>query len=275
MTKSALAAELLRCGLRRYWQASQAYVRNAVTLQVQKVGDAPFGRSHLGGAADLPQDWRWPVRGDTPLSLIAQINFADCQGFDMNSALPERGMLYVFYDCADGGWGSEPQDRDGFRVWYYDGDRAFLRRQENPAGQGFPTAALRCGRRWEIPDRECWLMRDYWWEDFENIAWWERWDKFTGEKRHKLLGHSDNIQGAMELQCQLASHGIPYRAAGAQQEEALTAGAADWVLLLQVDSDERCAMRWGRGTGRFYVWIRKQDLAARDFSRCWVVVQSA
>lgn len=275
MTKSALAAELLRCGLRRYWQASQAYVRNAVTLQVQQVGDAPFGRSHLGGAADMPHTWPWPYRGDAPLSLIAQINFADCQGFDMNGVLPESGMLYVFYDCADGGWGSEPKDRDGFCVWYYDGDRAFLRRRENPAGQGFPAAALQCGRRWEVPDRECWLMRDYWWEDYENVAWWERWGKFTGEKRHKLLGHSDNIQGAMELQCQLAGHGIPYRTAALPEDVALTAGAADWLLLLQVDSDARCAMRWGRGNGRLYVWIRRQDLAARDFSRCWLVVQSS
>lgn len=275
MTKSALEAELLRCGLRRYWQAAQVYVRNAVTLTAQVVDEVPFGRSHLGGAADLPLDWAWPMRGDTPLSLVAQINFADCQGFDMNSVLPECGMLYFFYDCVDGGWGSEPQDRDGFRVWFYDGDRAFLLRRYAPEGWNFPAAALQCGRRWEIPDRECWLMRDYWWEDFENVAWWERWDKFTGEKRHKLLGHSDNIQGAMELQCQLASHGIPYRAATASQlEESFTAGAADWLLLLQIDSDDRCAMHW-HGNGRLYVWIRRQDLAARDFSRCWVVLQSA
>lgn len=272
MMKSALEAELLRCGLRRYWQASCVFVRNAVTLTVQGVGDAPFGRSHLGGAADLPRVWAWPYRGDMPLSLVAQINFAECKGFDMNGMLPEQGMLYVFYDCEDGGWGSEPGDGDGFCVWYYDGDRSFLRRHDVPEGQGFPAAALQFGRRWEIPDRECWLMRDYWWEDFENVAWWERWDKFSGEKRHKLLGHSDNIQGAMEPQCQLASHGIPYRPATAQQEEVLTAGAADWVLLLQVDSDARCAMQWGNN-GRLYVWIRKQDLAARDFSRCWVVLQ--
>ena len=276
MTKSALEAELLRCGLRRYWQAAQVYVRNAVTLTAQVVDEVPFGRSHLGGAADLPLDWAWPMRGDTPLSLVAQINFADCQGFDMNSVLPERGMLYFFYDCVDSGWGSEPQDRDGFRVWFYDGDRAFLLRRYAPEGWNFPAAALQCGRRWEIPDRECWLMRDYWWEDFENVAWWERWDKFTGEKRHKLLGHSDNIQGDMELECQLVSHGEYCGDSAAYESERgkmLAPGAADWELLLQIDSDEdNCNMMWG-DSGRLYLWIRKDDLAARVFDKSWLVLQ--
>ncbi len=113
-------------------------------------------------------------------------------------------------------------------------------------------------------------MRDYDWTDEESDAWNE-------DIRHKLLGHSDNIQGDMELECQLVSHGEycgdSDDAYESERGKALAPGAADWVLLLQIDSDEdNCDMMWG-DSGRLYLWIRQDDLAARAFGKSWLVLQ--
>lgn len=56
------------------------------------------------------------------------------------------------------------------------------------------------------------------------------------------------------------------------REAGLRAGASEWRLLLQIDSDDNAGMMWG-DVGRLYVWIRRDDLKRRDFSRAWVVLQ--
>jgi uncharacterized protein YwqG len=52
----------------------------------------------------------------------------------------------------------------------------------------------------------------------------------------------------------------------------LAAGAIDWVLLLQIDSDDATGMYWG-DLGRIYVWIRKDDLRHGRFDAAWLVLQ--
>jgi uncharacterized protein YwqG len=52
----------------------------------------------------------------------------------------------------------------------------------------------------------------------------------------------------------------------------LRSGAADWRLLLQVDSEEHAGMVWG-DAGRLYYWMRTQDLVARRFDQAWLVLQ--
>ncbi len=80
---------------------------------------------------------------------------------------------------------------------------------------------------------------------------------------HKLLGYPNPIQGGMQLQCQLAFHGL-YTGLGTDfkdpRRDELEKGASDWQLLLQIDSDEKnTGMMWG-DVGRLYFWIRKDDL---------------
>ena len=45
----------------------------------------------------------------------------------------------------------------------------------------------------------------------------------------------------------------------------IEAGATDWTLLLQVDSDEELGMIWEE-EGRIFFWIKKEDLAKKDFT---------
>ena len=51
-------------------------------------------------------------------------------------------------------------------------------------------------------------------------------------------------------------------------------GAADWRLLLQLDSDDGVDFMWG-DAGVLYFWIREADARAMRFDRVWLVLQCA
>ena len=79
----------------------------------------------------------------------------------------------------------------------------------------------------------------------------------------------------MELECQLVSNGIYCGdSVGYHSDEAKTlrSGASDWMLLLQIDTDDDTAMMWG-DVGTIYYWIRKQDLVEGAFDRTWMILQ--
>lgn len=69
---------------------------------------------------------------------------------------------------------------------------------------------------------------------------------------HRLLGHADVIQWDMHRD--------------------LGGAPTDWQLLFQMDSDSAPDTEWG-DTGRIYYWIRKRDLANRDFSQVELILQ--
>ncbi len=79
--------------------------------------------------------------------------------------------------------------------------------------------------------------------------------------QHRLLGHAQVIQNPMELKCQLASNGVycgtpeDYRSERAKQ---LEAGAADWRLLLQIDTDE---------PGPGWMWAMSVESISRSNSK--------
>jgi uncharacterized protein YwqG len=93
---------------------------------------------------------------------------------------------------------------------------------------------------------------------------------------HQLLGYPDQIQGNMQLECQLVTHGLycgdtsGYRDPRAAE---LAAGAGDWRLLFQLGTDEDgLGVMWG-DVGKLYFWIRRQDLASRRFEAAWTILQ--
>ena len=96
-------------GLGRIFEEIKSYAKNAVEISLKASDDQqiPIGASKFGGSSDLPRSEPWPVNEQTGESLhfIAQINFSEVLEFDTQSELPSRGMLYLFYDCAQMPWG--------------------------------------------------------------------------------------------------------------------------------------------------------------------------
>jgi uncharacterized protein YwqG len=80
-----------------------------------------------------------------------------------------------------------------------------------------------------------------------------------GDMIHHVGGTAFSIQEPVETECA--------KFAGDAVE-----AADNWRLVLQIDSDIEVGMEWG-DVGRLYLCARRRDLAARQFDRCWMVMQ--
>lgn len=235
--------------------------------------------THLGGRPLLAADARWPRTLDgRPLSLVAQIDCAPLAPLVPTEPLPARGALSFFYDADEQPWGFDPADADGWAVRHTaDAERAV--RHEFPGDLAddlrFVPVPLRPRLEWTfVPDPS------YDAEQAGLVAYSEAYERVMGEEgsgalSNRLLGHPDRIQGDMQLECQLASNGLDCGGVpgdGDPRTASLTPGAADWRLLLQVDSEPLARMTWG-DIGRLYWWLRAEDLQAGRWEAAWLVQQ--
>jgi uncharacterized protein YwqG len=79
----------------------------------------------------------------------------------------------------------------------------------------------------------------------------------------------------MDLECQLVTNGIYCGEATGYhnpRRKELESGGKDWILLLQLDSDDNTEMMWG-DSGMLYFWIKKEDLKKRKFENAWMISQ--
>lgn len=259
-------------------------IKPSIRLVAQPVGAeaVALGATRMGGVPDLPGGVAWPGRNDRPLALILQLRLSDILDLDREGVLPRSGWLCFFYDAEQQPWGFDPADRDGWKVLYFDVPPERLRRLAVPAQPGsvFQPCLVMARAEDTLPDSSALITEgilEHMSEDFD--AYFDLIDEDVdreGDCRHRLLGNPDVIQGEMRYTCQYASNGIYCGDVSAEhgpRAEALADGVEDWALLLQVDTDEDGPdWMWG-DCGRIYFWIRKQDLAARDFGQVWVQLQ--
>ena len=57
-----------------------------------------LNKSKIGGKPYLPKDFVWPYYQELPLSFLAQINLEEVKSLDKDNLLPDKGMLYFFYE---------------------------------------------------------------------------------------------------------------------------------------------------------------------------------
>lgn len=291
-TLEELKEEMSAFGLADYFDVLAPLAKQSIriTLDPRDENALPIGASKFGGCPDLPGDVAWfrRERANIPLSFIGQVNLAEIAPFDLEHKLPECGMLYFFYDCSvapDGmPWGFAPEDSDGWRVYFYDGDMSALSRKAPPAdlkenenGMLFGTSGMHFEAVAELPSTESDLTNGLDVPDDEELQdrYWQWLDEHTPELSNKLLGHVDNVQGGMELECEYVTHGNNCGTSDGYRigkSEGLDKKAAHWNLLLQVDSNENIGMMWC-DAGRLYFWITDEDLANRAFENCWMVLQ--
>jgi uncharacterized protein YwqG len=291
--KQALAEypELIALGLE---QSARLSIRLATTRT--SMDEIKIGQSRIGGIPDMPLGMEWPrwrydekdrreTMGESgisdfnrPLGYIAQINLNVHSV--VNSELPRSGWLYFFYYRYVELPGYDPLHKGCCRVLYADCDQADLIRtappdDADPEHTGH-ACRLEASVEMTLPD-----IRDF---DFEYEspifntylkASCELTDNDTFV-HHRVLGYPDTIQNPMELECQLVTNGLYCGNSSGYEDERATAlklGAADWRLLLQIDTDEDGpGWKW-YDDGRIYIWIRKQDLKVCRFDDAWLIVQ--
>lgn len=255
--------------------------------------DASMSRSRVGGGPLLPPGFDWPVytakpvfpEGEPPevrkLDFLLQIDLSELATVGgPSSLLPSEGLLTFFYDLKHQPWGYDPATVAGSRVVLVP-DQGVSRAAatdldhvHSPAGMNFRLAETLPSigsRAWDALEQEAELPDSY----FDFLSDFEQSFYPPNSGLHRLFGHSANVQGDMQLEAQLVSNGLYCGDSSAYQDprrEALEPGAADWILLLQLDSDDSINMMWG-DLGMLYFWIKANDLAARRFDRAWMALQ--
>jgi uncharacterized protein YwqG len=241
--------------------------------------------SRLGGAPFLPAGFEWPRNGGRELDFLLQIQLAEVAPLDPLRRLPGSGLLTFFYDLENQPWGYDPEALAGFRVVLSSAgsvEPASLPNEE----YRLPERSLRFSPVTTLPHYGSRAMDRL--EQAGGGSDESRWKAYTkllaavehaayprGPALNRLFGHSANVQGDMQLEAQLVTHGLYCGNSSGYDDprtRALEAGADDWVLLLQLDSDAGADLMWG-DSGRLYYWVRREDLAACRFDRAWMGLQ--
>lgn len=271
-------------GLRRVSQSVVSLSELSIRFDTTQVNeDNPkTGASKVGGCPDLSPGITWPEWKGRPLSFLAQIDLAELSEFEASELLPSSGILSFFYDSEQGTWGFDPNDIGSWRVIFSKESGPNLIRRNLPdvlpECAQFPTCSVSFYQENTLPPFDSMVVDSLGLSKQEQdtyLRFLGAYEEEHGGVAHRILGHPDPIQGDMQLECQLVSHGLYAGDASAYQHprrKELEPGSLEWRLLLQLDSDNNAGMMWG-DAGRLYFWIQEGALKERDFHKVWMILQ--
>lgn len=297
--------------LSRYADDIRGLVRNSIRITSQPASGSDFeiGQSRMGGLPDLPPGIEWPAwtppvcprkpsllerlfsKQPAPLeepkpsshSFIAQFNLSEVAPYDTERVLPDRGMLYFFYDATSMVWFDDPPHGEGWRVIYWSGGASQLTRTSAPEGlsQKLIYGAFRPTFTSErvFPPWESLLVERLGMSQKEIYEYAEVIEKLSSndsDRVSRLLGHPDYIQYTdMLTECQLASNGIAAgdlsRLPDDPRIPGLLRGATEWQLLFQMDSQDMNT-NWG-DAGRIYYLTKSYDMTQQSLDEVWLALQ--
>ncbi|TWG24056.1 YwqG family protein [Actinoplanes teichomyceticus] len=247
--------------------------------------------TRLGGLPLLVAGTAWPCSpSGRAQCFLGQLNSDDVNARFGAARLPAGTVLSFFYDWVEQRWGFDPADAGHWRVLAtpVDGAVAVSGTADSFTAHAVTATVVRTvpdlgeppvepvravsgeATRHHLPRHHGWARG---WNPVD--AFYRATGAAAGVPVHRVFGWPDVLQGPMELECQLAANGVRHgNPAGPERARVaeLRPGAADWVLLWQIDTDDALEWRWA-DAGRLYYWIRRRDLAAGAFERCWVVLQ--
>ncbi len=226
----------------------------------------PGGQSWLGGEARFLGPW--PRFQGAPLTHVAHIDLAEVRAAGGPDWLPAEGHLAFFYDMASQGWGLGPEEAGCAVAIHQTGPAPSQAPPADlPQDLMIPSAPVRCEAASSYPpaDRLGLNTARLKGRDYGRLEAAEEALLPSGPA-HQIGGFPFPVQAdEMEADCEQNAPREPGRRPGD--------GAAEWRLLLQLDSDDRAEMAWS-DSGRLYFWIREVDARAGDFTRIWTILQS-
>jgi uncharacterized protein YwqG len=282
MDAQALSRAIHEVGLGRHEESVLASARWSLRITLSRhAGEHEVGATRFGGRPDLPEGTRAPQYQGRPIAFVAQIRLADLAESPVAADLPSAGLLSFWYEGTGEAWGFDPADRGSASVLFFGPEAELARSAESfglpplPACDAMTSSELTLPpvgaspslafERLEIPSSE-------------HGAYFELLRRLGHEEQdvHRMGGYPNQIQGDMQLQCQLVTNGLYCGSASdcdVPLAEELRVGADDWGLLLQVDSGDQLAVTW-KDAGRIYFWVRAADATESRFDRSWLVLQS-
>lgn len=282
MNKAETRAALEAAGLTDLAKSIDQIARNSIRITATPGDESnlPIGASKLGGSPDLPAGTAWPEWKGQPQSFIAQIHLEELWQYDLDKVLPQSGMLWFFYDAKQETFGESPDDRGGWQLIYKPGETGELKRtafpDKLPAEARFKPCSVKFASELTLPQDPQPDLPGMKWSDEQQEKYEGVLAKFPGPNdhagtHHRLLGNPDTLQDDMRSQCQLVTNGITD--SSDPKAEDLLKKANDWLLLLQVDTDDHAGMKWA-STGMLYYWVKAEDLKQQRFDATWLVLQS-
>lgn len=273
-------------GLKHLARIISRYQLPAIGFSITSVsGRVSLGASKFGGNPDLSVTTEWPSDRGRPLDFLLQVNLAEIAPFDADRLLPGSGLLSFFYDLENQPWGFDPKELGGYRVLFFPTIEGLASRPALKNQDEWPEFGLSPRQVMTLPNFGSRAMEQLATQAGMTEEEAERYSNFADEleaqfyaedsARHHLLGHSDNIQGDMQLEAQLVMNGLYCGNQTGYQDsrvQELRHGADDWMLLLQLDSDDSADVMWG-DCGRLYFWIKRTDLRQLRFDKVWMSLQ--
>lgn len=269
----------------------RSLMKNEIRITGEEESTVP-GASRIGGKPYVPSDFSWPVyeheengiKERHPLSFLCQINLNEVRVLDTDGLLPNHGMLSFFYDVETMPWGFDPKDKGCARVFWFEDTADFILGEypdELDAEYCADEMRLVFSSGESYPDFEEFenyseLDADY--DDYDEILDALSYD--TEIERHKLLGYANLIQSECLTECEMCYRGIyngnpdNWHKLSNEEKAEIKDASKEWLLLFQMASidEEGCPLMWG-DLGNLYFYIRKEDLAKRDFDKTWLVLQ--
>ena len=267
--------------------------KNEIRISYIEAGEhIPACASKIGGNPAVPKDFTWPeYTGEEyggeirsrPLSFMAQINLKDAAPHDKEGLLPKTGILSFFYDMVTMKWGFDPADKGCARVFYFP-DESGLSPVSLPEGIDeemlVPELEIDFEKHISLPYPEDFYSDDFDWEDYEEMCEKLGYEFDEMGDVTKLLGYPDVIQNPMEEECETVTRG--YYQGGPEDVKKISQAekddiknkAKEWTLLFQmgtIEAEEKEIM-FG-DCGHIYFWIKKSDLADRNFDNIWLILQ--
>lgn len=284
MNKEELKTKLEEVGLSRVSEQLISLAKMSIRFTTEKSSDdvIPVGASKIGGFPDLPNNHPYPKWKNVPLSFLAQINLSDISIFSTASVLPSSGVLSFFYSATQETWGFDPKDKGSWQIYYF-ADMTNLQRTEIPNDipeEGYySSCSLFFFEELTLLPWESIVFENLYLTKEERDIYIDLLDQIYSNGNdliNRILGYPDQIQGDMQLECQLASNGL-YCGDGTGYEDPrrkeLEPDSVNWQLLFQLDSEEENAgMCWG-DVGRVYFWIYQKELINKDFDKTWMILQ--
>ena len=174
-----------------------------------------IGTSRLGGLPDVSPGFIWPIRDGRSLGFLAQINCSEVAPHHSEHAFPDSGLLHFFYDIQEQPWGYDPKHRGGAVVFYTSGGplEAAPSPFDRDAEVILPSIPVGFRPFLSIPGYDSTACDSLNLEDADREAYLELYEAVSseassGQPNHQLLGHSNNLQGDMQLEYQLVFSGL-------------------------------------------------------------------
>jgi uncharacterized protein YwqG len=254
--------------------------------------DLTLGASKFGGSPDVSEGFTWPeVTGghkSEPMEFVAQIRLADLPE-PLPEAVPREGLLSFFTRWSESRVFFYPEGTVLQRVIgpnppVAPAPSGFVRRflselRRNPdPHQTYRSCALSFAPGLSLPDGSSSMIQELKLSSADSEAYMESvleppLGGSPSKTQHQMFGYASPVQNEMELECDFVRRGEQVR--WDASPERFIAAVRDWILLLQIDTDdykEGPGWMWG-DAGMVYFWIRRDDLVANAFDKVICIEQ--